>query len=198
MASDQSAVTAEWPWPAPIDDGGASHFIAGLAIPNIILAATAGPPVNLATTGGTSVVFVYPWTGRPGFANPPDWDIIPGAHGSTPEAEGFRDSYPLFRNISVGVFGLSGQDSDHQRELATRLRLPFALLSDAGFGFANALTLPLFETGGVAYLKRLTLVVRDGEILKVFYPVHPPDRHAGEVLAWLEGRMGRMGSDPWV
>lgn len=34
-------------------------------------------------------------------------------------------------------------------------------------------------------IKRLTLVVRDGRIATVFYPVFPPNKNAEEVLAWL-------------
>lgn len=172
------------------NDGGASHLAPGLALPDIALPATTGPDVNLAALAGASVVFVYPWTGRPGRPNPPNWDGIPGAHGSTPEAEGFRDLYPSFRNIGVEIFGLSTQESDYHRELAQRLLLPFAILSDAGFHFADALALPRFETGGVTYLKRLTLIVRDGKIARLFYLAHPPDEHANEVLTWLTEQAG--------
>lgn len=177
-----------WPWPAPTDDGGARHLVAGLAMPDMRLPATPGGTVNLARRDGASVVFVYPWTGRAGLPDPPDWDHIPGAHGSTPEAEGFRDAYRGFKAQDCEVFGLSGQDEEHHGELSRRLRLPFALLSDAGLAFARALRLPAFETGGVAYLRRLTLVVRDGRLVHAIYPVHPPDRHAAEVLAGLQER----------
>lgn len=176
-----------WPWPAPVDDGGARHLVPGLAMPDIALPATTSP-VNLASLPGTAVLFIYPWTGRPGLPNPPDWDLIPGAHGSTPEAEGFRDVHAAFTALGVAVFGLSTQDADHHAELAARLALPYPLLSDAGFAFTCALRLPTFETGGVTYLRRLTLVVRDGGLVTAFYPVHPPDTHASEVLAWLSGR----------
>jgi peroxiredoxin len=134
------------------------------------------------------VVFVYPWTGRPGLPNPPDWDVIPGAHGSTPEAEGFRDLYPEYRALGAKVSGLSCQDQSHQREFAARLGLPYALLSDRGHLLRRTLALPVFETGGTTYLKRLTLVVRDGRLVRHFYPVHPPDKHAGEVLSWLRAQ----------
>ena len=40
--------------------------------------------------------------------------------------------------------------------------------------------------------KRLTLVAEAGRIVKVFYPVFPPDRNAAEVLGWLVGRRCRM------
>ena len=42
------------------------------------------------------------------------------------------------------------------------------------------------------YLKRLTLFVRDGcDREHVFYPVHPPETHAGEVLGWLQAAGAR-------
>jgi peroxiredoxin len=84
------------------------------------------------------------------------------------------------------VFGLSTQDTDYQSEAATRLHLPFALLSDADLAFAGALGLPTFEVEGMVLLKRLTLVIDEGWIEKVFYPVFPPDKSAEEVVEWLE------------
>ena len=174
-----------WPYPAPLDDGGASH-LAGSRFPDVALAATTGARISVASLDGRAVVYAYTWTGRHGLASPPAWDEIPGAHGSTPESEGFRDLYPAFRARFTEVLGLSTQDEEHQREFAGRLALPFALLSDARLALARALRLPTFTTGGVTYLKRLTMVACDGVIERVFYPVHPPDRHAREVLDWLE------------
>jgi peroxiredoxin len=174
-----------WPYPSPVDCGGARHLRPDIEIPDVALPSTGGGETSIACAPGLSVVFVYPWTGRPGLSNPPDWDFIPGAHGSTPEAEGFRDLYAEYRALGAEIFGLSSQDQSHQQEFAARAKLPYALLSDHGQLFRRALALPVFETGGVAYLKRLTLIVRDGRLIHVFYPVHPPDRHAGEVLSWL-------------
>lgn len=175
--------TAPWPWPAPTDDGGAAHLVPGLAVPDMALPATPGEAVNLGRRAGRAVVFVYPWTGRAGLANPPDWDHIAGAHGSTPQAEGFAKLAPAFAQRGCAVFGLSSQDSVHHWELAQRLGLPFPLLSDAGFSFARALQLPTFQTGGVTYLRRLTLIVDNGRIIATHYPVHPPDRSAWDALA---------------
>jgi peroxiredoxin len=166
----------------------------GAAVPSIRLPATAGPPVCLAETPGRSVLLIYPWTGRPGLPNPPDWDAIPGAHGSTPELEGFRDRAAAFAGLGVGLFGLSRQASDYQREMAIRLKLPFPILSDAEGLFARALQLPSFTAGGEVYLTRLTLVLDGGIIERVFYPVQEPARHAGEVLRWLEAQAGGAAS----
>lgn len=180
-------MTAVWPWPAPEDDGGARH-LGGTGLPGIALAATDGTSVDLAQLVGRWIVFVYPWTGRPGLPNPPSWDDIPGAHGSTPEAEGFRDAYDAFRTMGFGVLGLSGQTTADQKEFAARIGLPFPLVSDAEGKLRDALRLPTFETGGVTYLKRHTLIVRDGTIERVVYPVHPPDTHAGDLFSTLPAR----------
>lgn len=186
MAAGQSSMS--WPYPPPADDGGARHLVTGLSLPDIVLASTDGAVVKLADVPALAIIFIYPWTGRPGLPNPPHWDDIPGAHGSTPEAEGFRDLNSKFAAQGAKVFGISSQDSGHQREFALRMRLPFPLLSDAALAFANALMLPRFETGGETYLKRLTIAALGGRIINVFYPVHPPDLHAAEVLAWLRSR----------
>jgi len=174
-----------WPWPSPSDDGDAKHLIPGTRLPDVSLPATRGAAVNLARYQERAIVFVYPMTGAPGVSNPPDWDTIPGAHGSTPEAEGFRDAYPDFELLGYEIFGVSGQSPAAQEEFSTRAGIPYLLLSDENQAFADALRLPRFETGGVTYLKRLTMVVRDGIIYRVMYPVHPPATHARELLQSL-------------
>lgn len=181
-------MTIEWPYPAPEDDGAARHLVAGLGAPDTLLPATIGEPVSLARLEGAWVVFIYPWTGRPGLSNPPNWDDIKGAHGSTPEAEGFRDRYQAFRAAGYDVLGVSGQATADQHEFAGRIGLPFPLLSDAEGALRTPLRLPVFETGGIVYLKRLTLVLRDGKIERTIYPVHPPHTHAGDLLATLPQR----------
>lgn len=165
---------------------GGQRLTTGMALPSVTLPATDGAEIDVAPLPGRSVIAVYPWTGCPGQPNPPLWDDIPGAHGSTPELERFGALSPRFEALDVRLFGLSLQEVGYQQELATRLGLPFPLLSDTGEEFSGALALPSFATGGQTYLKRLTLVVRDGAIEVPFYPVPDPATHADEVLAWLE------------
>ena len=164
---------------------GADHLAAGTRLPAVLLPATDGSDVLLAAIPGRSILAVYPWTGRPGKPNPPDWDDIPGAHGSTPELEGFRDLHAAFTERGVTIFGLSSQTSDYQREMAIRLRLPFLILSDADGLFAASLRLPSFATGDETYLKRLTLVVSGGLIASVIDPVADTAAHASDMLASL-------------
>lgn len=164
---------------------GVSHLKPGVALPRIVLPTTTGREISLADVPGRSVLIVYPWTGRPGHPNPPNWDGIEGAHGSTPELEGFRDLAGEFATLDVRLFGLSRQVTDWQREAAMRLRLPFPILSDAEGRMTAALALPSFATGGESYLKRLTLILSSRAIEHVFYPVPDPAGHAGEVLRWF-------------
>jgi len=169
----------------PVGDGAANHLLPGLSLPSLSLAATGGSQLCLAALAGRSVLIIYPWTGRPGLPNPPDWDLIPGAHGSTPELEGFRDHAAAFMRAGVRLLGLSRQTTDYHQELVLRLKLPFPILSDAEGAFTDALRLPVFTTGGETYLKRLTLVLDRGRIAACFYPVRDPAAHAGDILRWL-------------
>jgi peroxiredoxin len=172
--------------PEPADDGAADH-LPGKPIPPVTLRATTGRDVTLDELGpGRSVLYVYPMTGRPGVDLPDGWDAIPGARGCTPESRGFRDHHAELRSAgATAVYGLSSQSTEYQAELADRLALPFAVLSDPDLELAEALDLPTFTVGDDRLYKRLTLVITDGTIEHVFYPVFPPDRHAAEVLDWF-------------
>lgn len=171
--------------PAPVDDGAARH-LEGARLSPVSLPATDGTAVDLSALPGLSVVYAYPMTGRPGVPLPDGWDMLPGARGCTPQSCAFRDHAGALRALGVQrVFGLSSNDTAYQREAAERLHLPFALLSDREFRLADAMRLPTFETAGMRLLKRLTMVIEDGRITKLFYPVFPPDRSADEVIAWL-------------
>jgi peroxiredoxin len=171
--------------PVPRDDGACAH-LAGMKLPAVPLRSTAGREIDVSALKGTTVIYIYPRTGRPDQEVPTGWNEIPGARGCTPQSCAFRDHHEELKRAGVSrVFGLSTQDTGYQREAAERLHLPFELLSDEKLAFARALKLPTFEVDGMKLIRRITLIARDGLIAKVFYPVFPPDRNAGEVLDWL-------------
>ena len=171
--------------PAPADDGAASHLV-GVHIPSVPLPATDGAAVDLAALTGRTIVYAYPRTGRPDTDNPAGWDMIPGARGCSPQSCAFRDHFADLKRLGVAnVFGLSAQDTAYQKEAAERLHLPFPLLSDERLDLTRAMNLPTFETSGMTLLKRLTLIIDEGVVVHVFYPVFPPDRSAADVIAWL-------------
>ena len=172
--------------PAPVDDGAARH-LQGARVADIALPATDGTQVSLGRIAGRVVVFAYPRTGEPGKPSlVSDWDMIPGARGCTPQTCAFRDLHKVLIEAGASrVFGLSTQDPAYQKEAATRLHLPFPLLSDATLALTRALRLPTMEVAGLTLIRRLALVIDDGVIAKAFYPVFPPDKNAAEVYAWL-------------
>ena len=171
--------------PVPKDDGACDHLL-GMTLPGLELPATDGMGVDLSNLTGRTVLYLYPMTGTPGQALPDGWDELPGARGCTPQACAFRDHQAELTALGARVCGVSAQTTAEQREAAERLHLPYLLLSDADFRLAEALQLPTFELGGRRFLKRVTLIAEGGVIQKIFYPVFPPDRNAGEVVAWLQ------------
>jgi peroxiredoxin len=183
VAGDLTDLPADLP--APADDGAAGH-LHGAALPSVPLPASDGGTVDLARLRGLTVVYAYPRTGRPG--EPPlvpDWDAIPGARGCTAQSCAYRDSTVDLAAAGARVVGVSTQSPAEQAEAARRLQLPFVLLSDADLALATAMRLPCMEVGGQVLLRRLTLVVEDGVVVLVRYPLFPPDADAGAVLSWL-------------
>lgn len=170
--------------PVPIDDGACDHLL-GMLLPSIALASTMGDSIDLSALPGRTVIYCYPRTGQPDQDVPTGWNEIPGARGCTPQSCAFRDHHRELQNLGARVFGLSAQDRAYQAEAAERLHLPFPLLSDADLALTHALKLPTFEVDGMTLIKRLTLIVDDGRITHVFYPVFPPDQNAADVLNWL-------------
>jgi peroxiredoxin len=173
--------------PVPVDDGACAH-LPGMRLPPIPLPATDGTLVDLAALPGRSVVYVFPRTGRPDQPLPTGWNDIPGARGCTPQSCAYRDLAADLAALGARVFGLSTQDTAYQQEAVERLHLPFPLLSDEHRTFATALGLPTFSADGMTLIKRLTLIIRDGVIETVFYPVFPPDADAANVRSWLRQR----------
>lgn len=193
FAAAGAAGTGQVPGERPPGDGASADHLSGMWMPPLDLKATDGSVVRLDALGpGRTVVYVYPLTGCPGVDLPEGWDAIPGARGCTAEAYGFRDHHAELQAAGAArVYGLSSQASDYQRELADRLRLPFAMLSDQALALRGALGLPVFAAGGLTLYQRLTVIVSAGVVEQVFYPVPAPDRHAAEVLSWLRSHPPR-------
>lgn len=181
--------------PVPVDDGACRH-LPGLPVPAIKLRSTKDRWVDLsAESAPRVVVYCYPRTGVPGQPLLPGWDAIPGARGCTPETCGFRDHHEELKKLGAEVFGFSTQTTDYQKEMAERLHLPFEVLSDSDLAFVRALRLPTFDIEGMTLVKRLTLVLSQRRIEKVFYPVFPPDKHAAEVIEWLRAHPAEAAAE---
>jgi peroxiredoxin len=171
--------------PRPTDDGAADH-LGGMRLPNLSLPTTGGRTIQLGKLGaGRAVIYCYPMTGVPGTPLPEGWDLVPGARGCTPQACNFRDRHEELTQFGVAVYGLSSQSTEYQLEMAERNHLSFEILSDSEFRLCDALRLPTFTMAGTRLLKRLTLIIKGGEIEHVFYPVFPSNESADRVIEWL-------------
>ncbi|MGI9491471.1 MAG: peroxiredoxin [Geminicoccaceae bacterium] len=178
--------------PRPKDDGACDHLV-DRPLHSLALPSTDGGTFDIATSPGRFVVYCFPMAGQPGVPLPDGWDNIPGARGCTPQSMAFRDQYEDIRAFHVGVIGISTQAPEAQAEIANRLALPFPLLSDETLAFAKSLDLPTFEVDGKIMIKRLTLIVTEGMIDHVIYPVFPPDKAAEEAIVWLLAHPRRPG-----
>ncbi len=167
----------------PVNDSQAKH-LTGMRFPDVTLPCTSGSHFTL--NHEKLVIYVYPLTGQPNVALPDGWDEIPGARGCTPQACDFSDRYQQYESLGTQVFGLSTQTTEYQLALKKRLHLPFDLLSDVDLKLSHSLNLPIFKVGDLTLYKRLTLVIEQAIIKKVFYPVFPPNQHASQVLDWLK------------
>ena len=187
MTQQPNLLAVDWSAIPPPEDDHAMDHLRGARLPAVALPATVGTSVTLAAVPGRVVAYGYPMTGQPGVALPDSWDSIPGARGCTPQSCAFRDHHTeLVTAGAQAVYGLSTQDTAHQREAADRLRQAFPLLSDAALALATAARLPVMKVDERTLLKRFALVLDDGIISAIFYPVFPPGRNAGDVLAWLK------------
>jgi peroxiredoxin len=173
--------------PVPQDDGACNHLV-GMPLPNVALLATDGSMVNLSQLAGRLVIYCYPMTGQPNVPLPEGWDQIPGARGCTPQSCAFRDHYQELQALNTNVFGLSVQSTEYQREMATRLHLPFQVLSDEQYQFQKALNLPTFVAAGMTLLKRVTFISHQGRIEAVHYPIFPSDSDPAWVLDYLKNK----------
>ncbi len=183
--------------PRPADDGGAAH-LTGMRMPQISLSSTSGELVDLSSLPGRVVVYGYPMTGVPGVELPPGWNDIPGARGCTPQTLSFQSEKDVFSGLGVTIFGLSTQTPEYQKELSGRLGLSFPILSDTEFKLTEALRLPTMTVEGMRLIKRLTLVIDNGVITHVFYPVFPPNESAAQTIAWLRQNPVAGTYDPGV
>jgi len=172
--------------PVPDDDGAADGLVAA-QVPAVVLESSLGTVDFGKLCAERAVVYVYPRAGRPGVPLLPGWDEIPGARGCTPQSCGFRDHAAELAAFGARVAGVSAQTLADQREFAERNRMPFPVVADPELRLRDALGLPTFVVEGLELYKRLAFVAERGRIVKVFYPVFPPDRNAADVVAWLRG-----------
>jgi peroxiredoxin len=173
--------------PVPVDGGECDHLL-GQPVPALTLESSTGPVSFRELAVDLAVLYVYPRTGRPDRSTPPEWDAIPGARGCTPQSCAYRDHAADFTDLGARVAGLSAQTLEEQKEFAEREHMAFPVIADPERQLGAALRMPTFVFEGLELYKRVTLVLEATHVVKVFYPVFPPDQDAPRVIAWLKER----------
>ena len=172
--------------PIPEDDGACNH-LTNFSIPSISLPNQNGNLLRLNRLDTFRIViYCYPLTGRPDRSLPPNWDSIPGARGCTSQTCSFRDNYDQIISINAIAIGLSTQSVDDIKEMVTRLKVTFDVVSDINLEFVKKLNLPTFTIDDKVFLKRLTLIIEKSVIKKFFYPIFTPNKHINKVIEWLK------------
>ena len=172
--------------PIPENDGKANHLL-GRQIPNIILPSTVDSFFDFSSINNRyGILYFFPLMGMPQDDVPQGWDNIPGARGCTPQNISVNKHLKDLEEYDAAPIGISTQPIAELEQLSSMRNLSQVLVSDNKLEFQKQLNVPVFVVDGNTMYKRLTLIVKNSKIIKVFYPVFPPDKHIFEILKWLE------------
>ena len=170
-----------------LENEGVMDTLKNKNFPNISLPNQDGNLLNLHRIDTfRMVLYFYPKTGRPDRPLPDNWNNIPGAKGCTIQTCSFRDNYDDIISLNAVPIGISSQSVDDNKEMTSRLKVPYDVLSDEKLELSNELNIPTFLVDSKFYLRRITLIVEKKIIKKVFYPINDINKHIEEVLKWLK------------
>lgn len=171
--------------PQPVDDGESDHLI-GITIPNIILTSTKGEMDFSKINTQYMVLYFFPMMSIPEKTLPLGWNDISGARGCTPQNITINEHIEDLQEYDARICGISTQSIDELTELSLLRKFSQPLISDSSLKFQEKIQIPTFHVENKTMYKRLTLIVKNSKIVKVFYPVFPPDKHIFEIIEWFE------------
>jgi peroxiredoxin len=172
--------------PRPDNDGASDHLF-GMIFPSIIVPSTKGISLDLSKIDTNYLIlYFFPMMANPEKDLPSGWNNIPGARGCTPQNVTINDHIREFQKYDASIFGISTQSMEELTNLSQIRKFSQPLISDSNLIFQEELCIPTFQVENKIMYKRLTLIVKESKIIKVFYPVFPPDKHIFEILEWLE------------
>ena len=176
--------------PVPENDGKADNLL-GRSIPSLNLPSTMESFFDFSSIGKQyGILYFFPMMGMPQKELPQGWDDISGARGCTPQNISISKHMTELEKYNAMPIGISTQPIEDLIKLSSLRNLSQLLISDNKLEFQKQLNVPVFTIDGNTMYKRLTLVTKNSKIIKVFYPVFPPDKHISEILKWLELNSG--------
>lgn len=90
-----------------------------------------------------------------------------------------------FTQFGVRTVGISTQTALEQERIAVSEEFPQLMLADNHLALADDLRLPTVEIEGRDEYEPLAMIIHDGIIAHVVYPIASPAGHIDEVLRWL-------------
>ncbi len=184
MNKDFAKLPANLPKP---EDDGACDYLVGKIIPDMTLSDKDGNLLNICDLDYKFVIlYFFPMMAINEEDLPSGWNDIPGARGCTPQNVTISQNQDELLKYDTIPIGVSAQPKEKLSKLSKLRGLSQILLSDACLEFKDKLDIPTFQMEDKTMYKRLTLIVKDAKIVKVFYPVFPPDTHVFEIIEWIE------------
>ena len=175
----------------PENDGACDHLL-GKRASNILLPSTKGDPLDACTVDTKfAIMYFFPMMADPEESLPTGWNDIPGARGCTPQNIAISEHIDDLLKCGATPIGISTQPIEELSKLSSMRGFFQAILSDNSFKFQEKLSIPTFQVGNKTMYKRLTLILKESKIIKVFYPIFPPDKHIFEILEWLENNSAK-------
>ncbi len=173
--------------PQPVDDGASDHLL-GAAIPDMILPSTKNSILELSKIDSRyKILYFFSMIAIPGENVPSSgWNDIPGARGCTPQNISMSKHNSDLQKYDAISIGISTQSVNELTKVSSLRKFSQSLVSDRDLEFQETLSIPTFQFEGKMMYKRLTLIVWESRIVKVFYPIFPSDKHIFEILEWLE------------
>ena len=176
----------------PKDDGKCDRLLGGI-LPSITLSDVNDGQVDICKIDSKFVVlYFFPMMAVDGKNLPYNWDNIPGARGCTPQNLSIdKHMNDLHKHGAIPI-GVTTQSIEELSKISKIRQLSQTLLSDPNLEFKEKLNLPTFEVEKKTFYMRTTLIIKESKIVKVFYPVFPPDRHVFEILEWLKSQSPKI------
>ena len=172
--------------PRPTDDGSCDHLL-GMTIPSMTLPSTKRDSTDIRKISeGFVILYLFPMMAVPEREPSLEWNDIPGARGCTPQNIAINKHVKDLLKYDATPIGISTQSIEELSEIAASRDFSQAILSDRDLKFQQKMNIPTFQFQNKIMYKRITLILKKCKIIKVFYPIFPPDRHVFEILEWLK------------
>lgn len=148
--------------------------LTGLKVPDFTVSATGGRPFRLSSMlGRPLVVYFYPKDDTP---------------GCTDEGAQFRDLFPDFRRLAVGIYGVSRDTISSHERFKSKMSFPFDLLSDEDEAVCNMFGVMKMKNlygRQVRGIERSTFVIDSAGVVRKEWRAVKVPGHAREVLDFV-------------